>query len=54
MHGEVAGLRGAQSPPFLGQPSALLAFSSESVSHQGWERGKVSASERVGRELLPP
>lgn len=43
VHGEVAGLRGAQSPPFLGQPSALLAFSSESVSHQGWERGKVSS-----------
>lgn len=35
VHSEIAGLRGAQSPPFLGQPSALLAFSSESVSHQG-------------------
>lgn len=49
VHGEVAGLRGAQSPPFLGQPSALLAFSSESVSHQGWERGKVSSIPESGK-----
>jgi len=47
--GEVAGLRGAQSTPFLGQPSALLAFSSESVSHQGWERGKVSSISESGK-----
>lgn len=44
-----AGLCGAQSPPFLGQPSALLAFSSESVSHQGWERGKVSSISESGK-----
>lgn len=49
VHGEVAGLHGAQSPPFLGQPSALLAFSSKSVSHQGWERGKVSSISESGK-----
>lgn len=43
-------MRGAQSPPFLGQPSALLAFSSRICFPSGLgEGGKVSSISQSGK-----
>lgn len=50
---EAASFCGTQSPPLLGQLSALLAFSSKSVFHQYGE-GKVLRIREIGKRVAVP